>query len=191
MKKYTVLLVLMSGMLNSMPVTAGRHNVTLGYTGAQVADFNNLRGVHLKYRYEWYSPLSIIASASYLKSTNFNEHSSLNLSYARETRIREYSLLAGPAWRFNEFFSIYGQAGATFNKTNINRRNEFIAPLSRGVDYMFHETSRSTVPMISLGTQINPLSPIVLDLSYDLARPKISGETKTFSSVNLGAGVAF
>ena len=191
MKKYSVLLMLMTGILISMPATAGRHSFTLGYTGAQVADLNNLKGVNLKYRYEWNSPLSVIASASYLKSTTYYEHNSLNQSYARETRIWEYSLLAGPAWRFNEFFSIYAQAGATFNKTTVNWANVFIAPVNRGMNYMFHKTSRSTVPMISLGTQINPLSPIVLDLSYDVARPKISGETKTFSSVNLGAGIAF
>lgn len=34
MKKYSVLLMLMTGILISMPATAGRHSFTLGYTGA-------------------------------------------------------------------------------------------------------------------------------------------------------------
>ncbi|MFC6377456.1 Ail/Lom family outer membrane beta-barrel protein [Tatumella terrea] len=191
MKKYSVLLTLVAGVLVTMPVYAARHSVSLGYTGAKVADVNNLRGLNLKYRYEWNTPLSLIVSASYLKSTTYYEHHRLYQSYESKTRIREYSFLAGPAWRFNEFFSVYGQAGITVNKTEVNWLNVFTPPLNRGLAYMFHKQSRSTVPMVSLGTQINPLNRIVLDLSYDIARPKVSGETKTFSSFNLGAGMAF
>lgn len=183
--------MLVAGVVGNMPVNAARHSVSLGYTGAKVADLNNLQGLNLKYRYEWNSPLSVIASASYLKSTTYDERNSPNLSYGRETRVREYSLLAGPAWRFNEFFSVYGQAGVTINKTEVNWLSVSAPPLYRGMNYMSHKKSRSTVPMISLGTQINPLNPIVLDLSYDIARQKVSGESKTFSSFSLGAGVAF
>ena len=192
MKKYSVWLVLVTGVLFTLPVNAARHSVSLGYTGAKVAGLNNLKGVNLKYRYEWNSPLSVIASASYLKSNTHVERYTQTLSYERETRVREYSFLAGPAWRFNEFFSIYGQAGISVNKTETHWLNLFIPPLNRRqLDYIYHDQSRSTVPVISLGTQINPLKNIVLDLSYDVSRPKVLGQTKTYRSFTAGAGVTF
>ncbi|MDA6077053.1 Ail/Lom family outer membrane beta-barrel protein [Edwardsiella anguillarum] len=78
-----------------------------------MADFKNITGVNLKYRYEWDSPLSLMTSFTYMGGSKaFNESAGPEY-YRGNGDLKYYSLAAGPAWRINDSVSVYGLLGLT------------------------------------------------------------------------------
>ena len=49
------------------------HTVSMGYAQSKIEDGFTLKGVNVKYRYEWDSPVSVITSFTYMGATNAEE----------------------------------------------------------------------------------------------------------------------
>lgn len=191
MKHVVSLSVLMAAFLTgSTAVNAAEHSLSLGYTQAKL-DSHKTHGADIKYRYEWDSPWSVIGSFSYqTDNTGIMNYDSAG-SHNGSTRIKSSSLMAGPAWRFNEFFSLYGMAG--INKFTVHQQWKLRQNNSNGstVTRQMSDNSNHLSPIVSVGTRFNPLSSVVLDLSYALSRPKIYTSHRDFSYISLGAGIRF
>ena len=99
--------------------------------------------------------------------------------------------MAGPAWRFNEFFSLYGMAG--LNKLKLHQQWKMNQANSNGTQssQQFSDSSHHLSPVISLGTQINPINSVVIDLSYSVSRQKTGYARYNFNVLSLGVGVKF
>lgn len=179
--------VLLTG--NTM-VNAAEHSLSLGYTRAKL-DSVKLHGADIKYRFEWGSPWSVIGAFSFqTKNTGVISDNSQGIK-SGENKIKIGSLMAGPAWRFNEFFSLYGMAG--LNKLNLHQQWKMNQANSNGTQssQQFSDSSHHLSPVISIGTQINPLNSVVIDLSYSVSRQKTGYARYNFNVLGLGVGVKF
>lgn len=182
---------LLSGLL-LLPLTgAATHTLTLGTAQSRITQYNHLRGINLKYRYEWDSALSLMTSVSWLKSVTDVERDRGYLYHASHTKLRQYSVLAGPAWRANQWLSIYALAGAAVTKAEKKWVNVFVAPIRLKYEYKHTDSSRSVVPVAALGVQLTPLKYLALDLSYEFSRPMILGDHVRGGAVTFSAGISF
>lgn len=109
--------LMMTGVVHA---AAGDHTVTLGYAQTDLGDFKftngwdyyntdkNLKGINVKYRYEFTDTWGIIASGTYsaikyeLQGGSSNG-ANLTLNYG--------SVLAGPSVRFTDWLSAYAIIG--------------------------------------------------------------------------------
>lgn len=191
MKHAVSLTALLAALLtgNTM-VNAAEHSLSLGYTRAKL-DSVKVDGADIKYRFEWGSPWSVIGSFSFqTKNTGLISDNSQGIK-SGENKIKIGSLMAGPAWRFNEFFSLYGMAG--LNKLKLHQQWKMNQANSNGTQSseQFSDSFHHLSPGISVGTQINPLNSVVVDLSYSVSRPKVYDAHYDLSAVSLGIGVKF
>ena len=191
MKHAVSLAALIAALLtgNTM-VNAAEHSLSLGYTRAKL-DSVKLHGADIKYRFEWGSPWSVIGSFSFqTKNTGLISDNSQGIK-SGENKIKIGSLMAGPAWRFNEFFSLYGMAG--LNKLKLHQQWKMNQANSNGTQssQQFSDSSHHLSPVISIGTQINPLNSVVIDLSYSVSRQKTGYARYNFNVLGLGVGVKF
>lgn len=123
--------------------SAENHSISVGYMRSNIGlgsgnelngnehefietNVPKLNGFNIKYRYEWDSPLSLIGSLSYSTGsssktingqdnqpgTAFSTPDKLNIGYS----VKKFSLLAGPAYRVNDYISFYGLAGISHYK---------------------------------------------------------------------------
>ncbi|WP_349887415.1 Ail/Lom family outer membrane beta-barrel protein [Pantoea ananatis] len=168
-----------------------KHTVSLGYvytdvsggiknkytdsrTGAvsEVIDSMNWQdGLSLKYRYEktesWGGIVSLTNSSRKLGEKNATKE----LTYS--------SLMAGPAYRFNDYISTYAVAGISKGEYKFND----------GIKNKEH-SSRGLVS--GVGVQINPVEALSLDLGYEYSRIKYqSNISGSYSSWIVSAGYRF
>ena len=98
--------------------TAAEHQTTLsaGYLQAEtdIPGINDLKGVNVKYRYEFTDSLGVITSLSYAGGND------RKMTYYSDTRKHEdsvrahrFSFMAGPSLRVNDWFSAYTMIGAS------------------------------------------------------------------------------
>ncbi|MEG3134474.1 outer membrane protein OmpX [Rouxiella sp. T17] len=143
--------------LSTSSAFAGTSTVTGGYAqGDAQGVLNKVKGFNLKYRYEFDdTPWGVIGSATYLeKSDSYGD------TYKKGTY---YGVTAGPAFRINDWASIYGVVGVSVaewdtiqnaQSTTDRRRNE---PTDAGFTY-------------GAGLQFNPIENVALDFSYEQSR---------------------
>ena len=133
---------------------AGDSTVTAGYAqGDAQGIINKASGFNLKYRYEWDNtqPWSAITSFTYLEK---NQDSGSNYQKGEY-----YGFTGGPAFRINDWASIYGVVGfGVGNFTNnaldgSNTHNNSDVGVSYGA-----------------GLQFNPMDNVDLDVSYEHSR---------------------
>lgn len=174
----------------SSTLNAAEHSLSLGYTQAKL-DSVKLHGADIKYRFEWGSPWSVISSLSFQTKEIGNISAGRQAITSGSGRVKMASLMAGPALRFNEFFSLYGLAG--LNKVRLNQQWKMNRTDGNGTltEQQFTDTFQHLSPVISLGTQINPLSSVVVDFSYSVARPKVGDTRYNLNVLSLGVGVKF
>ncbi|ACQ68632.1 Ail/Lom family outer membrane beta-barrel protein [Candidatus Williamhamiltonella defendens] len=137
------------------------------------------KGINLKYRYEIDNQLGIITSFTYLRkkddllvkigSTDINY--SLNFNY--------YSLLIGPTYRFNEWVSGYAALGFVHSK--VKEAAKFI-----NIDEKADNKKNGFAGMI--GFQVNPMTNIVIDGSFEYAKSVYGKKAKVWS---IGLGYRF
>ena len=131
----------------------------------------------MQYRYEWQSPVSLLASGSYQTGDkNFyyrsNAYDKWDVDY--------YSLLVGPAFRFNDLVSVYALGGVAHGKAKHtdhadNRATVLEAkPKDTGVAY-------------GAGLILNPQSNLSLNVGYEGTRLK----KYDFNGFNVGVGYRF
>ena len=131
---------------------AATSTVTGGYaqSDAQGAA-NKMNGFNLKYRYEQDSnPLGVIGSFTYTEKDRTDASGDYN-------KTQYYGITAGPAYRLNDWASIYGVVGVGYGKfQNNNFPNK-----SDMSDYGFS---------YGAGLQFNPIENVALDFSYEQSR---------------------
>ncbi|WP_330983444.1 MULTISPECIES: outer membrane protein OmpX [Enterobacterales] len=131
---------------------AATSTVTGGYAQSDMqGEANKAGGFNLKYRYEQdNSPLGVIGSFTYTEK-NRSEDGVYNKG-------QYYGITAGPAYRINDWASIYGVVGVGYGKF---QANDFPASKSDMSDYGFS---------YGAGMQFNPIENVALDFSYEQSR---------------------
>lgn len=157
---------------------ADNHTVSIGYAQSKLQDFKNIRGVNLQYRFEWDSPVSVVGSFSYMSGKN-----SLTTEVSEKKRnAKTYSFLVGPAYRFNEYVSLYGLLGLNHTKNDYN---------SKTYDYVVESTASSTNFAYGAGVIINPTENTSINVGYEGSRASEFDKNYSINGFTIGVGYRF
>ncbi|MEC5320824.1 outer membrane protein OmpX [Brenneria populi subsp. brevivirga] len=135
-------------------VFAGQSTVSAGYAqGDAQGVVNKAKGFNLKYRYEWdNSPLGAIGSFTYLEDSGSSASGYYNKG-------QYMGFTGGPAYRLNDWASIYGVVGFSHGKYTYNAPN--------GTDNNSNDDYGFTY---GAGLQFNPIQDVALDVGYEQSR---------------------
>lgn len=170
---------------------AAQHTFSFGYAQSKVQDFKDIRGVNLKYRYEWDAPVSLIGSLTYMSgSGEYQPFTDSMDRFDAQAKVKYYSLAAGPAWRINSWISLYGLLGVNYNK--VDYREEWYNYEGRYV-YMGETRLNENKAglMYGAGIQINPLDNLAVDIGYEGSRLKVADKNMTINGFNVNFGYRF
>jgi len=191
MKKSVLVSLIMVALGIHANAHADQQTVTLGYAQSKVQDFKNIRGINLKYRYEWDSPLSLIGSLTYMSGSGSYTPSTGSMDiFDGDAKVKYYSLAVGPAWRFNQYISLYGLLGLNYNK--VDYRESWYNYEGRYV-YM-GDTSlneKKTSLMYGAGVQINPMENLAIDIGYEGSRLDVADKEMSIDGFVLNLGYTF
>lgn len=191
MKNRVLALMILSAAGVSCGVNADTHTVSLGYAQSKVQDFKKIDGVNAKYRYEWDSPFSLMTSLSYMSGSEHKSYLAANDIIDLRADVKYYSLAAGPAYRLNEYVSVYGLLGVNYSKVdyNYNWKNY------DGGGYTdmgnFRGNKNSTNLVYSAGLQINASDNVTLDIAYEGSQINDGGKNHSVNGFNIGLGYRF
>ncbi|WP_380181004.1 Ail/Lom family outer membrane beta-barrel protein [Kalamiella sp. sgz302252] len=182
----TAMALLCSGLFASTGVLADNHTVSVGYAQSKVEDFKNIRGVNVQYRYEWDSPVSVIGSFSYMKGDDsYSEQVEAFddvIGYKGKTEVKYYSLMAGPAYRINDYFSLYALAGMAHTK--VEDKTTYLS-------YYTEEYSASKTSFAwGAGIAINPTDSLAINIGYEGTRVSFNDDV-AINGFNIGLGYRF
>ncbi|WP_419962840.1 Ail/Lom family outer membrane beta-barrel protein [Pantoea vagans] len=187
--KMTMLALVCGGLLVGSNALADNHTVTIGYAQSKVEDFKNIRGVNVQYRYEWDSPLSFIGSFSYMKGDDsYSEQNTFSGSverYNEKVEAKYFSLMAGPAYRINDYVSIYGLMGVA--RTRVEDKAAY---QSQYEQYSGSYSESKTSFAYGAGVVINPVSNLSVSVGYEGTRVKYN-EDFAINGFNIGIGYRF
>ncbi len=80
---------------------------------------DDLKGINVKYRYEFTDTLGLITSFSYANAEDEQKtHYSDTRWHEDSVRNRWFSVMAGPSVRVNEWFSAYAMAGMAYSRVS-------------------------------------------------------------------------
>lgn len=132
---------------------AATSTVTGGYAQSDAQGVaNKMSGFNLKYRYEQDdNPLGVIGSFTYTEKDRTNGAGDYNKG-------QYYGITAGPAYRLNDWASIYGVVGVGYGKFQTTDYPTYKHDTS---DYGFS---------YGAGLQFNPMENVALDFSYEQSR---------------------
>ncbi|MFN2994037.1 outer membrane protein OmpX [Serratia plymuthica] len=132
---------------------AGQSTVSAGYAQGDLQGVaNKADGFNLKYRYEFdNNPLGVIGSFTHLEKDGSQG------GYYNKAQYN--SITAGPAYRFNDWASIYGVIGVGYGKNIDNAQNG--NDRNGSSDYGF---------TYGAGLQFNPIQEVALDVGYEQSR---------------------
>jgi len=175
----------------SSQALADQQTVSIGYAQSKVQGLNNINGVNLKYRYEWDSPVSVIGSFTYMSGSDDYSYRLTRDIISNNVDIKYYSLSAGPAYRFNEYISIYGLLGLNYNK--VDYRSSWTNYESGSYRYMGSETGNinKTSLMYGVGLQINPMENVAVDIGYEGSSLDAADQSHSINGFNIGIGYRF
>ncbi|MEL4014217.1 outer membrane protein OmpX [Dryocola clanedunensis] len=149
MKKIACLSALACVLAVSVGTASATSTVTGGYAQSDMQGFmNKANGFNLKYRYENDTPLGYIGSFTYT-AKNRTEEGAYNKG-------QYYGITAGPAYRLNDWASIYGVVGVGYGKFQTTGATD-----TNTSDYGFS---------YGAGMQFNPIENVALDVSYEQSR---------------------
>ncbi|AHF73121.1 outer membrane protein X [Candidatus Sodalis pierantonius str. SOPE] len=134
--------------------TAGESTVSAGYAQGDLQGVaNKANGFNLKYRYEWDNdqPLGVISSFTYIEKNRAESGDYDKGQY--------YGFTAGPAWRINDWASLYGVVGLGYGKS-----------ISNAQDGNRRGSSSDVGVAYGAGLQFNPMENVALDVSYEQSR---------------------
>ncbi|MBH5326249.1 outer membrane beta-barrel protein [Salmonella enterica] len=145
-----------SGVVNA---AAPQHTISGGYAqsnlkaGGQSAD-DKPKGVNVKYRYEFNEKWGVASSFTYTGQSYDFYYAG---SKVGDADLDYYSLSAGPAYRINDYFSVYGLVGFAHGRITS--------------DVFWHPSSESkTSGVYGAGLQFNPFPNWVVDASYEYTK---------------------
>lgn len=138
----------MFGVVNA----AEKHTISAGYAQSNIkdSDVDDASGFNLKYRYEFNDDWGIIGSTTYTKK-------SYSVTGYGSGDVKYNSLLVGPTYRVNEYFSAYAALGIARGQDKYSER---------GYSHKIDETSAA----YAAGFQINPIPNVAIDASYEYAK---------------------
>lgn len=153
---------------------AEKHTLSLGYAQSEAEDIVDLDGVALQYRYENASPLSFVATMAYQTGKESWE----DFDYSEKLDVKHFTLLAGPAYRFNNMFSAYAAAGIANSKIE----NTYNEP-GYSENYDVTETNFA----YGLGVIVNPTEQFAINIGYEAAEV----DSVKVDGFNISAGYRF
>ncbi|TQI81354.1 putative virulence related protein PagC [Serratia fonticola] len=191
MKAVLMTSALVAALGLSSPAQADQQTVSLGYAQSKVQNLNNINGANLKYRYEWDSPVSVIGSFTYMSGNDNYSYLLTRDVIDNKVDIKYYSLSVGPAYRFNEFISVYGLLGLNYNK--VDYRSSWNNYESGSYRDMGTETGniRKTSLMYGVGVQINPIENVAVDIGYEGSSLDDGRQSHDINGFNIGIGYRF
>lgn len=136
--------------------------VSVGYAYSKIEDVK-LKGVNAQYRYEWDSPVNLVVSASYLKGDNKLSYTDGYDMYHDEYNIKQFSLLAGPEYKINDFLGVYALAG--FAHSKIEGQQTWVNSTGHTKD--FNDSLKETNFAYGVGVKINPIDNVSVNLGYE------------------------
>lgn len=192
MNKLMLSTLILASVTLSPLVSADHQTVTLGYAQSKIQNVGEIKGVNLKYRYEWDTPLSIISSFTYM-GNEFNESwLAVKDRMKSQNKLTYYSLAIGPAYRFNNYISIYGLAGLNYNKADSKTHwSNYEHDRYRDMGYINKYSGKKTSFMYSAGLQINPVQNWTIDVAYEGSSFNDDVRTRSLNGFNIGAGYRF
>ncbi|MGP4129946.1 Ail/Lom family outer membrane beta-barrel protein [Pantoea tagorei] len=191
MKKSVLATLIMVSLGIHANASADQQTVTLGYAQSKVQDFKNIRGINLKYRYEWDSPLSLISSLTYMSgSGSYNPQIDSMDIFESDAKVKYYSLSVGPAWRVNQYISLYGLLGLNYNKVDYreswyNYEGSYVYMGDRSL------SEKKTSLMYGAGVQINPAKNLAIDIGYEGSRLDVADKDMSINGFVLNLGYTF
>ncbi|EFC4698116.1 Ail/Lom family outer membrane beta-barrel protein, partial [Escherichia coli] len=156
----------------------------LSGTGARAGD---LKGINVKYRYEFTDHLGGIVALSYASVKKSDTMKTGENTFHYESLRGRYvslmagpvwqlservSLMAGPVWQLSERVSLYGMAGMAYTRWSDSvqdyRRDEvkpgYVKETTTASD---GHTARHLSPAWNAGIQFSPVETVVIDLAYE------------------------
>lgn len=179
--------ILLATVLVSGSVLADNHTVSVGYAQSKVEDFKNIRGVNLQYRYEFDSPVSFLGSFTYM-SGDEDQHYFVDAdSVKNSVDVKYYSLMVGPAYRINEYVSLYALGGVA--RTKADGDTQWV---NAGDNETFRESisAKSTSFAWGAGVQFNPIANLAVNVGYEGTNADID-DTHSINGFNVGVGYRF
>lgn len=130
---------------------AATSTVTGGYAqGDMQGVANKAGGFNVKYRYEQDNdPLGVIGSFTYIQKSHSQDGFNNKGQY--------YGITAGPAYRLNDWASIYGVVGVGYGKAQQSALPQKTDTSDYGFSY-------------GAGLQFNPMENVALDFGYEQSR---------------------
>lgn len=183
-RKVVIGCLLSSFLMISANASADNHTVSLGYAQSKIQHFKDIRGLNAQYRYEWDSPVSVISSVTYMtlkEQNNLSQADSVPKLYEK-IDFKYYSLLVGPAYRINDYVSLYALAGLAHTENNYQE-----------TDLLRHSEknkANTTSVAYGVGVVINPFENISVNIGYEGTRLK-HDEPVAVNGFNIGAGFRF
>ncbi|CAM7688871.1 Outer membrane beta-barrel protein [Lelliottia nimipressuralis] len=186
MKKIS-LAVFVAASLASGAALADNQTVSLGYAQSKVENFKNIRGVNAQYRYEWDSPLSVIGSFTYMSGDDDQKYYVDSDSVKNHIDVKYYSLMAGPAYRINEYISLYALGGVAHTKADVDTKW-----VNAGDGYTQKDSlsEKSTSFAYGAGVQFNPTDELAVNVGYEGTNADIDG-SHSINGWNVGVGYRF
>lgn len=160
---------------------SGLHTFTLGYAQSHIQHFKNIKGLNLKYRYEIPQlPLSAMVSLTWMdgRGSQFAQFDGASENIYR--RVRDYSLMVGPAYRITHWASIYALAGPGWeSSTNITHYRDAAG------EHSGRKKRSSSRFAWGAGMQFNLIDNLALDVGYQ------GGHILKTSSNGFNVGVGY
>lgn len=159
--KKTILATLIMGALISSGANAAvlLNSLSLGYAQSHVKASgesldDNPSGINIKYRFEVNDNWGVVSSFVYTGQNYDFYYAGRKVG---DAELDYYSLSAGPAYRINNYVSVYGLLGAANGRVESN--------------LMGHSASESkTSAVYGAGLQFNPAPNWVVDASYEYTK---------------------
>ncbi|MDX7998054.1 autotransporter outer membrane beta-barrel domain-containing protein [Xenorhabdus sp. Reich] len=192
MKKAFLATLVVSGLIYGSFSYADSQTVAVGFVQSKVQDFKHIRGVNLHYRYEWDSPVSIIGSFTYMKGSESDSENNKYNSWKRNIDMKYYSLMAGPAYRINDYVSIYGLLGFSHSKVDGSLNATYQGHNGTATFRSEKANGKSTNLAYGAGIEVNPIQNLSLYAGYEGSYAKY-GDSKNhgINGFNIGVGYRF
>lgn len=186
MKKIALAVLLATGM-TSGAVLADNHTFSAGYAQSEVKGFKDLKGVNLQYRYEFDSPFSVVGSFSWMKSDEDYTDRLSQDEISSTVEIKYYSLLVGPAYRLNDYVSLYALGGVAHVK---GEDNYTWVNYGDGYTETDTATAKGTGFAWGAGIIVNPMENLSLTAGYEGTNVDLEG-SRNINGFNIGVGYRF
>lgn len=165
----------------SINAIAAQHTVSVGYAQTKAEDFKDLKGVNAQYRFENQSLLGAVVSTTYVSG---DENSNYGSS-VEKAEVKYFSLLAGPAYRFNEYVSAYALAGFANIKSSYSEHE-------LDGSYSYSDSLTKTSFAYGVGVAVNPMQNVAVNVGYEGTKFKgDEGDSAKLNGFNISVGYRF